>query len=443
MMLTPSMTLALWLAAAPPSDPEQALAALRAIGEAPDCVPTFRKESVQVPRLRPIRIVRSGGDAGAEPSEPVTYVTQQREVAVPRAPEPRLKGRTAEILPFAAHANRRVVQRAVALLCAVQDAAARAAIRELATGHPCFRWLDEALYGAGIEDLSQAPRGDCAGAEDEPIPGEVHSWAKWVTPEARALARRLSAGEEAALRQALADREAMDLRRVRSAVAALALIDQRPGWVRLAAQFPAADHTRPEAATRYLAFVQGLGPHTLKAVAAANKHSLAEEIVAVLLEHPELEQALYYMGRSDHETFGQLGILAGAARKSGRPRQLLEWFELIEDAAVEANPGIVEVDNKVLEKKFKARDAAGLRAFLKDERHRRVQRLYAGSLLAQLGHEDGLDLFAEEKSVRSTFSGAIASELRDVIAHTSGKVRERARELLRLYEGEAEAPPGR
>ncbi|GEM_PF-4433633 len=143
------------------ADGGSGLKALESFGSVGECVPTHHIE-------------RHGAD----------------HTHVPFAVEPlaRLKGRSAEVIPWLEHADEAVVHRAATLLCFIQDAPSKAALAALVAKFPCRRWLEAIAAGAGIPwvgpserrcdnrtsaegianralgELDQAEREGCAGA---------------------------------------------------------------------------------------------------------------------------------------------------------------------------------------------------------------------------------------------------------------------------------------
>ena len=128
-----SMTLSLLtvLLCALPADSATALKALESFGTVGACVPSGRIE-------------RHGEDHDHVP------------VAV--APVAALKGRSAEIIPWLAHADEAVVHRAATLLCFIQDEPSKAALTALIAKFPCRRSLVPIAVGAGIRYVTPSDR---------------------------------------------------------------------------------------------------------------------------------------------------------------------------------------------------------------------------------------------------------------------------------------------
>ena len=402
-----SLLLAL-AAAAPPADADRALAELASFGPVSPCVP---QEMIVEPQDVPEGMTAMHG-----------------HVLVAVQPLPSLKGKSAPLVPYLDHPSRRVVRRAVDLLCRVQDDAAKAALLATARKHPCFDFAREALLGGGI-DAQPTPAKDCQGYDREGlVPGSAPDWARWATPAARTVAGELSRGGEAAFRRARAELDSIDLARVREATAALSLVRTRVGWTSLARTF-ASDR-----GITYLNFVQGLGPATLRAVAEANQTTLGRELLEQVRAAPDLAEPAWYIARVDSAAFQELSATAAAERrKSGTPAHLAAWLERFEEEQGLTNPGEYSKVSKRLDQMHSAGDEAGLRAYMKDAGNDRLHRLYAGSLLAQLGRVDGLDLFEDPQSVKSGQAFVIKSELEGLRQKTSGAIRARVEKLLKLY----------
>ena len=127
-----SMTLSLLvLLSALPADSATALQALESFGNVGACVPAGRIE-------------RDGAS--------------HHHLPFAVAPVAALKGRSAEVIPWLAHADEAVVHRAATLLCFIQDEPSKAALSALVAKFPCRRSLAPIAAGAGIAYVTPSAR---------------------------------------------------------------------------------------------------------------------------------------------------------------------------------------------------------------------------------------------------------------------------------------------
>jgi hypothetical protein len=423
-MLSPALALLL-LAAPVPADPEAALLALQPFGEVESCA--AHEVIVKLPKKPP----RTMGGMR------VVEMDHSHELQ-PAAKAPRLAGKSAAILPFLEHRNRRVVRRALDLACACPDPEAKAAVLALARRQGCHRFVREAPGGLGEPDVGFDLGAACEGAEPgqgfgQRFTGSPQDWKRWEGADARALAQKIDRGDAAALASAVSALESMDLSETRTAMAALALVRTPLGWATVARAFPRDVQGKPNG--DYVDFAMNVAPHLLGNVAAAAKLERVDALVAILKLAPDVGEALNFIAVTE----GLQGTLAARARKEARdpanPPEVRRFFEGSREGQAMSDPaGYAKVSDR-LAGLFKAKDKAGLRAFQKDDANDRLHRLLAGSYLAQLGDAGGLALFEDPESVRSGQAHTIRSELESLLTSTKGPVRQRVQEVLKLYSG--------
>lgn len=429
MLLT---VLAAVLSSTPPADAERALAELAAFGPVESCAavesaisPEEWERDGDLGGTRARTTGRCSTPRGQEPSH--VHVLELAQ------PLPSLSGKAPRIAPYLKHPSRQVVHRAIDLLCRVGDKEARDAILAAARSHPCHRWMGQALRGVGIEERLPYGREACDGLEELGfIPGTASDWSRWVTPKARALSARLERADPGAIADVRDGLDAIALARSREAAAALSLVRSREAWISIARGL--APYRFPDASFEYVQFVQGMGPFLLRKIAASNKISLARELTEVVSEAPDLFDHAYYIGRGDPATFEELIVMAAAAGgESGVPRQLDSWFERIDQEAAFQHGKEHHENARRLVALSKASDREGLRAFMKDGRSDLFLRVYAGSLLVQMGEVDGLDIFEEARTADSARAYTFRQVLEPLARTASGLVLERVQRVLRLY----------
>ena len=110
----------------------------------------------------------------------------------PPAALPALEGKYSQLLPFLEHPNRRVVLRAVALMCRTGDPRGPAQVAALARRFPCEHELNRSATAMALSDVGLA---DC---KDPPEPiwrAPARTLAKWKKPAHAATAKAISSGE--------------------------------------------------------------------------------------------------------------------------------------------------------------------------------------------------------------------------------------------------------
>jgi hypothetical protein len=400
------LILSLVLAAAPPAKPADALKALAAYGAVPPC--TFS-------------IARAGSRVrAAASSEPVAS----------------LRGKSDELAPFLDHPDRRVVERAAKLLCAEQDAGARRALEKLARRYPCAGLvLEFEVHGAALEP-KPAPASCARAHELEEFP-EPADWKRWRSPASDDLAKAVSAGNTAAVASAVSGLTAIDFQRQLTAKAALASVDTLIGW----REFSRAQSVPLRATTfDWIASVR-VGDVILGSAAAKDGRPMADEFLAAAKLAPDLIKELDWVSYQHPGVRDGLEAKAAAARAdASQPAELKRWFESLDSAAAVEHPDAYATIADRLERLFQAKEADALRSFMRDGENAKLHRLLAGSYLAQLGQIDGLDLFADPQTMRSSDAALVASELEGLTSKTRGPVLARVKELLASYSA-AKTPP--
>lgn len=416
------------VAAPPASDP------LGRYGRVPRCVASFE-----------IAAAPAGSDEDH----------QHAMAPVPRLD--RLAGLTPTLAPMLEDPDARVVHRALDLLCSVQDEPAQAAIASLVARRPCVSWIRQALGGAGVakeklppalqaqlDDPAQkeacerddVPSLDCTDTDrrthcsrDPFDPRLRPSYAAWANPASAALAKRLSAGEEAAFAEALAALDAMDRARARTAVAALAAIDGPEGWLKLVAlcrTWAGRRGGRVDSPTGE--FARGIGGAALERVAAKAGRSPSEQLLAFAETAPnELLDVLFGVGPWVDKGF--LAAVHAARAKGGKGAALAARMERHEYLAAMGS-GKREPLAAESEAAFKASDKDALRRTARSAEPRRFQRLVAAYYLAQLGEADDLDLFEQVELVQPEEIQGLRQALEELATKTSGPVREKVEKLL-------------
>lgn len=389
-MLSLVLATALSLQPAIPTDPDAALAKLAEYGEVPPCHP-------------PSRMHPSHRDENGD-----FHFAWQEQLLI--EPLPRLKNESGALLPFAHHPSRRVVQRAVELLCFVGDDASRQALATLQREHPCFDWLRSAARAVDLSFRPSPPdRAACEGlfepGMDASGPGNPEDWKRWRSDASRALAKRLSADDEAAWQHVWRMFDTLEPRDGRDAMAALTTITSRPAWARLAQ----VSGPKPELAAPLL-------NASLESVAAALKTSVAVEVVVATRTSPALAAPAWAVATS--RGLGEVRAVEALARKGlkeGRPLELLLLAERAQEWLDESEIDGSQRRTAVVETLFKQRDADGLRAYLADTSHTRRRRLYAALSLAELGLADGLSLLEEPASVQSRSAFDVKEDLERIL----------------------------
>ena len=392
--------------AAPPANPEAALEALQAIGSAMPC----RRQD----RVIDIPVEKRGPDG---PDHAHNFG--------PADKRPELAGKSAAILPFASHPSRRVVHRAVDLLCAIQDEPSKRKIRELAERYPCSGWLERAVDGADAARKGRKPRpvteAECEGREEDVgVPGEPASWTRWRTPNAVALAKRIDSGDEASAARALLALEAMDPALIREAAAALSLVSKRVAVARL---------------------LRGSSPITapleqllLENLARANHSEKANEVIELVRAYPQLGGEVFSFAAADWPTFLELAHRAQAeARNPAYPMELRLWFERFEDQEPLDDPEDDFKATQEFDRLLQAKNVARLLEIQRDPKNPRRRRLQAGSYLAQLGEAAGMDIFDDPESVASSLAPQVREELEELTKSAQGAARERVLRALTHY----------
>ncbi|MGC4121375.1 MAG: hypothetical protein QM765_43720 [Myxococcales bacterium] len=169
------------------------------------------------------------------------------------------------------------------------------------------------------------------------------------------------------------------------------------------------------------------------------KAQKVDALIAILKVAPDVSDALNFVSVMERLE-GELAARRAAETADAKtPLEVRRFFDRAEEDAAMSDPvGHSKVSNRV-GVLFRKKDLAGLEAFQRDPANSRMHRLLAGSYLAQLGNESGLDLFEDPETIRSGHSFAIKSELHNLLASTKGPVHARIEKILPLY-GEAKHP---
>ena len=182
-----------------PADPAQALQALAVHGPIPECQAH-----------------------GVEEDDDSVHMHR----VVPVEPLPDLEGQAEKIRPYLGHPSEPVVYRAASLLCFIQDRPSRRALEWLDSRYPCHEWVGRIMVGAGLRpDDGFMPRKKTAAPSrtagcwaGQPRGGYQllsslpHDGSK-PSPEALALARRISEGDAGAVHEALQTTWVMEMER--------------------------------------------------------------------------------------------------------------------------------------------------------------------------------------------------------------------------------------
>ncbi|WP_143196174.1 hypothetical protein [Archangium sp. Cb G35] len=178
-----------------PADTTQALQALAVHGSVPECQAHAKEE-------------------GEDDAEEHVH----RHIIVPVEPLARLEGQAEKIRSYLGHPSEPVVYRAASLLCFIQDRPSRRALEWLESRYPRRPWVRQIMAGAGLvsDEVLRSRRAVGYQAEYPKAGHEALSSlpnGSSPSPEALALARRISEGDASAVRQALQFTQAMELAR--------------------------------------------------------------------------------------------------------------------------------------------------------------------------------------------------------------------------------------
>lgn len=352
------MNVALLLVLALPEDPAVALEQLGRFGPMPECQVEEKIEK--------------------------TEHDHAHRFAPPRA-IPALEGAYAELLPFVEHSNRKVVLRAVSLMCRTGSPLAPAQVLAVAKRWPC-----ESELGRSAAAMALAPTGiaPCKEPPEAPWRATARAIGKWKQPAQAAAVKAISAGDAKQLERTLWDLEALDPARARAALATLAQVDA-----------PTAFLPTMRALHRFLGNRVSLDPLVAGVLGAqlssiATRRSLTRPAafcaVAATASVEDLELLRSLSHRRELFEAKELSKAADVAR---RGKDLTAFGrEYLEDLANEEHDWMD--GRKAISKMVDYRDRPALRAYLADDANGLRDRLYAATELGKLGDGTGLTLFA-------------------------------------------------
>lgn len=300
---------------------------------------------------------------------------------------PALEGKSGELLPFLDHSSRRVILRAVELLCRTDGTEGPARVRSLALRYPCER---ELRFSAAVMNHDDTLGTIAKTCPDDPPPvmlAPARTLARWPADEAAAKA--ISSGDTAALDHALWNLEAIDPTRAQQAVATLARVDTARGV--LATARGLILRLGRDGAGQVDSLLRGFLGAQLDALAAKTRtnRSTAWCLVVGAAAVDDYVLLGIVQSRISEGDRAQLEKEADKARLSSELTPFgRAWLEKLASAQHDWMAGRRRISTFV-----EHRDRPALRAYLKDETNGIADRLEAAKVFALLGDATGLVLW--------------------------------------------------
>lgn len=371
-----------------PDDPDAALSQLARYGTVPECQ---REERIEK-----------------------TVFDHQHTFSRPRI-LPGLEGKTPELLPFLEHPNRRVVLRAVALLCHSDGAEAPERVMSVARQFPCERELVRAAIAMSTSDVGTvAP---CK--EEKLIPRLAPARTLQSWPAEAETARAISEGDKSAFERTLWNLDALQPLRARTAAATLARVDTPRGvlWTLRALKEPNLDP-----------LWRGIIGAQLDALSSQRKLSRAsawaQVVSAATVDDRELLASLE--GRWSPSERAQFEKEADQLRRS--PELTPFGRAWLEKHASSQHDWMAM--RRKLDELVSHRDRPALRAYVKDEANGINDRLEMAKALALLGDASGLTLWDSDAGLWTEERERRRKLLVDVSHDAPSDVRAKAEQLL-------------
>lgn len=381
--------LALLVMLAVPDDPDAALSQLARYGDVPECQ---REETIRK-----------------------TAFDHEHVFSRPRV-LPALAGKTPELLPYLEHANRRVVLRAVALLCHSDGDEVPARVMAVARQFPCEEELVFAAIALSVSDVGVvAP---CTEKQKlAPRLAPARTLASW--PSEPETAKAISSGDKSAFERMLWNLDALEAQRARTAAATLARVDSPTGvlWTLRALKEPNPDPlwrgivgAQVDAlATKRKLSRTAAWAQVISTASVGDRDLLASiEGRWTPVERAQFEKEADQLRRSPElSPFGRAWLEKHASSQH-------DWMTM----------------RRKLDDFVSYRDRPALRAFMKDEANGINDRLEAAKALALLGDASGLSLWDSDAGLWSEERERRRKLLVDVSHDAPAEVRAKAEALL-------------
>lgn len=415
-----------------PADPLQALQALAVHGDVPEC------------------------QAQAEDDDEEESGVHEHRI-VPVAPLERLKGQAEKIRPYLGHPSELVVYRAASLLCFIQDRPSRRALEWLDSHYSCRGWVIQITAGAGLHpDMDFMPRRKTTqpaqavscqeGKSGYGLLSSLPFDENKPSPEALALARRISEGEVSAVHQALRTTQAMDVARRADGGHALMQVSTPLGLALVYQAFlerweaEVLSYTTVRGAPKQVwkeeLLAGGIGWEALKTVAERTGKSPEEVLVATVGLMPEPLMESVYAAVKKNGAF-PWGIARFARSPEGEKVTSVTaraFMERIEQEDARKRTQLLDDASTRITSLFRARDRAALKQAAFVPMPTPFQQKLAACYLLALGEDEQLALSVLERSLPMTVPdrNAIRSEVKKVLdGARPGATKKR---LQRLYE---------
>ena len=367
-----------------PVDPTQALQALAVHGTVPEC-----REAEEV-------AADEDEDEDEEDDHYFAHRAQHSRVYVPVTPLAGLEGHTETILPYLGHPSELVVHRAATLLCFIQDGPSKRGLTWLGTHYPCRPWVRRTLAGAGVtQEKANCPLEQPIGGYallSTPLPEGSEP-----SPEALALARRISQGEASAVHQALQATQAMELSRRPEGVQALMNVSTTQGLALVfqalledweaEVLFRSVDRPDSKMSWSPQQLLAGVGGAAFRSVVARTGRSPEQVVVDVAGLLPEsLEWRLAAWVWPDKALLYAVGRFArspaGREVTSATARKLLDR---IDQETVNEDPREIKAEAQRITALFEAGNRVALEQLVSSQPRTSFQHMLAACYLMGLG----------------------------------------------------------
>jgi hypothetical protein len=380
---------------------------------------------------------------------------------VPVEPLSRLEGQAEKIRPYLGHPSELVVYRAASLLCFIQDRPSKRALEWLDSRYPCRRWVGQIMAGAGLRpDAGFMPRRQTAETSRTANCQEGHPKGGYEllsslphqgsspSPEALALARRISEGDASAVHEALQTTQAMEFARRPDGGHALMRVSTPRGlalvyqallerWDAEVLSYSSVWHDHRQEWKDGL--LEGVGLEALRTVAAYTGKTKEAVLVETVGLMPESLMEPTYAAVAQSDSFSSdIARLArspeGDLVTSATARAFMERLER-EDTQRRARK--LEAASKRITAFYRAEDRTSLRMAAMVPMPTPFQQALAGCYLLALGEKEELPLFTLEQFERSRRMtipdrNAIRSEVKRVL--DQAKPGATKKHLQRIYE---------
>jgi hypothetical protein len=364
-----------------PEDPDLALGQLDHFGPMPECRMEERIETTaldHVHRFSPPKVLSS------------------------------LEGKGDELLPWLSHPNRRVMLRAVELLCHTGSAAVPPRLRALATDYPCERPLLNAAVVLTHDEKLAELGSKCPWDPPAVRLTPARTLGHW--PADAAAAKAISSGDTAVLKQTLWNLDALLPVRAQGAVATLALVDSPRGILATARAVFGHD-----ASGQVDALLRGFFGAQLDALAARLQSNQLAAWCAVV-SVASVEDYALLQSIENRLASGDRALLEKEAEKARLKSDLPPFGRAYLEKLARPQHDWMEGRNR-LRAFVDHRDRPALRAFLKDDTNALSDRLEAAKELALLGDATGLvlwqtadGLWPEERAERRALLAHLSHE---------------------------------